>query len=160
MAAARSRQPDRATAATNRKARRRYHVIETLEAGIELRGTEVKSIRQGRISLDEGYARIDDGEVVLEGVNIMPYEHGNVHNHEPTRTRRLLLHRHEIKRLIGQTAEKGQTLVPLRVYFKRGRAKIELGVCKGKDVADRREDIKRRTADREAARAIAEQARR
>ncbi|MBU0677726.1 MAG: SsrA-binding protein SmpB [Verrucomicrobia bacterium] len=141
-------------AATNRKARRDYHVLQKLEAGIELRGTEVKSLRQGRVSLGEGYARIERGEVVLHGVHILPYEHGNIHNHDPLRPRRLLLHSHEIAKLIGLVQEKGCTLVPLRLYFKKGRAKIELGVCKGKHTQDKREDLKRKTADREAERAI------
>ncbi len=141
--------------ATNRKAHRDYHVLDKLEAGIELRGTEVKSIRQGNLNLAEGYARLEkSGDVVLHGVHINPYDHGNVHNHDPVRPRRLLLHRREIKRLFGQTAIKGHSLVPLRAYFKRGRVKIELGLCKGKHTVDKREDIKRKTADREAQRAM------
>ncbi len=141
--------------ATNRKAHRDYHVLDKLEAGIELRGTEVKSIRQGNMNLAEGYARLEkSGDVVLYGVHINPYDHGNVHNHDPVRPRRLLLHRREIKRLFGQTAIKGHALVPLRAYFKRGRVKVELGLCKGKQTIDKREDIKRKTADREAQRAM------
>ncbi len=141
--------------ATNRKAHRDYHVLDKLEAGIELRGTEVKSIRQGNMNLAEGYARLEkSGDVVLYGVHINPYDHGNVHNHDPVRPRRLLLHRREIKRLFGQTAIKGNALVPLRAYFKRGRVKVELGLCKGKQTIDKREDIKRKTADREAQRAM------
>ncbi len=141
--------------ATNRKAHRDYHVLDKLEAGIELRGTEVKSIRQGNMNLAEGYARLEKtGDVVLYGVHINPYDHGNVHNHDPVRPRRLLLHRREIKRLFGQTAIKGHALVPLRAYFKRGRVKVELGLCKGKQTIDKREDIKRKTADREAQRAM------
>ena len=147
--------------ATNRKAHRDYHVLDKLEAGVELRGTEVKSIRQGNLNLTDGHARLEkNGEVYLYGVHVNPYDHGNVHNHEPTRPRRLLLHRREIKRLFGQTAVKGHSLVPLRAYFKRGRVKIELGLCKGKQTIDKREDIKRRTADRETERAMAARNRR
>ncbi len=141
--------------ATNRKAQRDYHIVERLEAGIVLCGTEVKSVRQGNLTLNEGYARLEpDGAVMLYGVHINPYDHGNVHNHEPARPRKLLLHRREIKRLFGQTAIKGNTLVPLRAYFKRGRLKIELGLGKGKQQIDKREDIKRKSAQREAERAM------
>ena len=146
---------------TNRKAQRDYHVIEKIEAGIELQGTEVKSIRQGSLTLNEGYARLGKaGDVVLYGVHINPYDHGNIHNHEPVRPRRLLLHRGEIKKLFGLTAIKGNSLIPLRAYFKRGRVKIELGLCKGKQTTDKREDLKRKTADREAQRAMAHHNRR
>lgn len=141
--------------ATNRKAQRDYHVLDSLEAGIELRGTEVKSIRQGNLNLADGYARLEkSGEVFLYGVHINPYDHGNVHNHDPVRPRKLLLHKREIKRLIGQATVKGHAIVPLRAYFKRGRLKIEIGLCKGKQTIDKREDIKRKTADREAQRAM------
>lgn len=146
--------------ASNRKARRDYHILDTFEAGIALQGTEVKSIRSGHISLDEGFARVEGGEVFLEGVNVRPYDHGNIHNHDPVRPRRLLLHKREINRLAGQTAEKGLTLVPLKAYLKRGRIKIEIGLAKGKDFGDKRETLKRKTADREAARTIAEHRRR
>lgn len=146
----------RSTLASNRKARRDYEILDTLEAGISLVGTEVKSIRAGHISLTEGFAHVDQGQVILEGVNILPYDHGNVHNHDPVRPRRLLLHRREINRLIGQTAEKGLTLIPLKAYLKRGRIKIEIGLARGKHHEDKRETLKRKTADREAARAIAE----
>ena len=140
--------------ATNRKARRDYHVLQTFEAGIELRGTEVKSVRAGHVSLNESYARVEEGEAFLFNVHIMPYEHGNIHNHDPRRPRRLLLHRSEIHKLFGQTTLKGHALVPLRMYLKRGRVKVELGLCKGKHEIDKREKIKRRTADREAERAM------
>jgi SsrA-binding protein len=145
----------RGTIATNRKARRNYLVIEDFEAGIELRGTEVKSLRMGRVSLDEGFGRVEHGEVFLHGVHILPYEHGNIHNHDPRRPRKLLLHRREINRLIGQVAEKGLTLVPLKIYFTRGRAKVKLGLCRGKQLHDRRQDLRKKTADRETQRAIA-----
>ena len=147
--------------ATNRKAQRDYHIVDRLEAGVVLRGTEVKSVRQGNLALGEGYARLEPGgEVFLYGVHINPYDHGNVHNHEPARPRKLLLHRREIKRLFGQTAIKGNTLVPLRAYFKRGRLKVELGLGKGKQQIDKREDIKRKAADREAERALRQRQRR
>ena len=146
--------------AMNRKARRDYEILERFEAGIALCGTEVKSIRQGQISIDEGYAAIVGDEVFLQGVHILPYECGNIHNHDPRRPRRLLLHRREIKRLIGCINQKGQALIPLRVYFKRGKVKVELGLGKGKLKSDRRESLKKRTADREADRAMAAHRRR
>lgn len=153
--------PKTSAIATNRKAHRDYHVLEKIEVGVELRGTEVKSIRQGNMNLAEGYARLEkSGDVVLYGVHINPYDHGNVHNHDPVRPRRLLLHRREIKRLFGQTAIKGHALVPLRAYFKRGKVKVELGLCKGKQTIDKREDLKRKTADREAERAMSARNRR
>ena len=145
--------------ATNRKARRDYHILDTLEAGIELRGTEVKSLRAGNVSLNEGYARIQKGEVYLLDMHIMPYEYGNAYNHTALRPRKLLLHRREIAKLIGRVAEKGQTLIPLRIYLKRGRFKVEIGICKGKQTHDKRETLKRKTADREAQRTIAHYAR-
>ncbi len=146
---------------TNRKAQRDFHVLEKLEAGVELRGTEVKSIRQGNLTLNDGFARLEkNGEVLLYGIHINPYDHGNVHNHDPDRPRKLLLHRREIKRLFGQTAVKGHSLVPLRAYFRRGNVKIELGLCKGKQTIDKREDLKRKTADREAERAMSARNRR
>jgi SsrA-binding protein len=146
---------DHKPVATNRKAQRDYHVLEKIETGIELRGTEVKSIRAGNLNLTEGYARLEkSGEVFLHGVHINPYDHGNVFNHDPVRPRKLLLHRREIKRLFGQTAIKGHSLIPLRAYFKRGNLKVELGLCKGKQAIDKREDIKRKTADREMERAM------
>ncbi len=155
MAAAEAKSGGHLVAATNRKARHDYTIVDTLETGIELRGTEVKSIRQGKASIGEGYARIEKEEVILYGVHILPYDHGNIHNHDPVRPRKLLLHKREIHRLIGLTAEKGFTLVPLQLYFKHGRAKIELGLGKGKQHEDRREDLKRRDSERDARRAIA-----
>jgi SsrA-binding protein len=146
--------------ATNRKARRDYQILEKLEAGIELRGTEVKSIRAGRASLAESFARVENDEVILHGLHVEPYPHGNRFNHDPLRPRRLLLHKQEIRRLYGLVSIKGRALVPLRLYLRRGRVKVELGLAKGKHAADKRETIKRRTADREAQRAIAERTRR
>ncbi len=142
--------------ASNRKALHDYHVLDKLEAGVELRGTEVKSVRQGNINMQDGHVRIEKtGVPCMYGVHIHPYDHGNVHNHDPVRPRRLLLHRHEIKRLLGQTSVKGLSLIPLKAYFKRGKFKIEIGLCKGKQAEDKREDIKQKTAKREAARAMA-----
>lgn len=140
--------------AGNRRARRDYQVLESMEAGLELRGTEVKSLRAGHASLDGSFARVDRGQLFLEGANIKPYEQGNVHNHDPVRSRRLLLHRAEIDRLASTVAEKGLTLIPLKLYFKRGKAKLQLGLCRGKQVHDKRETLKRKTADREAQRAM------
>ncbi len=140
--------------ATNRKARRNYHILERCEAGLVLIGTEVKSIRGGRTSLDESYVRIHEGEAFVSGMHIPVYEQGNRHNHAPTRERKLLLHRRELDRLHGMVSQKGCTLVPLKLYLKRGRIKMEVGVAKGKHLGDKREDLKRRTADREAERAI------
>ena len=135
--------------ATNRKARHDYEIIESLEAGIVLQGTEVKSLRAGKANLKDGYAALKDGEVFLYNVHISPYEHGNIYNHEPTRMRKLLLHKGEIRRLIGKVQERGMTLVPLRLYFKNGRAKVELGLARGKKLYDRRRDIAQRDAERE-----------
>jgi SsrA-binding protein len=141
--------------ATNRKAYHDYFIEEKLEAGIMLRGTEVKSLRDGRVNLQDSYASVDDGEVFLHHCHISPYSHGNLMNHEPLRPRKLLLHRKEINKLIGKTQQKGLTLVPLRIYFsKQGRAKVELALAKGKKQYDRRESIKAREAGREVERAI------
>ncbi len=135
--------------ASNKKAFHDYFVLEKLEAGIALLGTEVKSIREGRINLKDSYAAIRDGEPVLMNCHISPYSHGNRQNHEPVRVRKLLLHRQEIRKLIGKTQEKGLTLIPLRVYLKRGRVKVELGVAKGKKDYDKRETERRKEVDRE-----------
>ncbi len=139
------------TIVTNRKARHFYDILETIEAGIALQGTEVKSLRQGKVNLGDAYARIKDGEVWLVDMHISPYEHGNVYNHDPRRPRKLLLHKREIKRLMGKVQERGLTLIPLRIYFKRGKAKVELALARGKKIFDRRESIKRRDQERELA---------
>ena len=136
--------------ATNREVYHNYHILETHECGIALTGTEVKSIREGRCNLKDSYGLIRDGEAWLLNAHISPYSHGNRENHEPTRTRKLLLHRSEIDKLIGKAQEKGLTLVPTRMYFKNGRVKVELAVAKGKKLYDKRETEKRREADREA----------
>ncbi len=141
--------------ATNRKALRDYHVQESFEAGIALVGTEVKSMRNRQISMEESYARIDQGEAVLINLHVLPYDHGNQFNHDPRRKRRLLLHKREIHRLIGQMQLKGLALIPLKIYLKKGFIKVQIGLCKGKQMQDKREDLKRKTADREAERAIA-----
>ncbi len=143
------------TVARNPKATHDYHVLETWEAGIVLTGTEVKSLRYGKASIKEAYARLRNGEVFLEGMNVTPYEQGNRYNHDPVRSRKLLLHRSEIERLIGAVEQRGLTLVPLELYFKNGRAKVVLALGKGKKQHDRREDVKRRIEEREAARAVA-----
>jgi SsrA-binding protein len=142
------------TIATNRKALRDYFVLEHFEAGIELRGPEVKSIRDGRCSIGESYARVDDGEVLLLDFHVQPYEYSRAEGYNPVRPKRLLLHRKEIDKVFGQASVKGQTLVPLRIYLKKGLVKVELALCKGKQVADKREALRRKTADREAERAI------
>lgn len=141
--------------ATNRKAYHNYHILEKLEAGIELRGNEVKSIRAGEVSLQEGYAAVENGQVFLYGVRVQPYAHGRAEAQDPDRPKRLLLHRSEINRLIGLTAIKGHTLLPLDLHLRNGRIKVELGLARGKHLADKRETLKRREADREARRAIA-----
>jgi SsrA-binding protein len=140
--------------ATNRRVRRDYEILESLETGIELRGTEVKSVRDGKVSLNESFASVEGRQVFAQNLRIEPYTHGNQFNHDPLRPKRLLLHRAEITRLGSHVAEKGLTLVPLRLYLKRGKVKLELGLARGKHQHDKREDLKRRTADREADRAI------
>jgi SsrA-binding protein len=145
--------------ATNREAYHSYHIIETHECGIALTGTEVKSIREGRCNLKDSYGQIRQGEAWLLNAHISPYSHGNRENHNPTRTRKLLLHRAEINRLSGKVQEKGLTLVPTRLYLKNGRIKLELAVAKGKKLYDKRETERRREADREARQAIKERSR-
>ena len=136
--------------ATNKKAFHDYFILEKIESGIALMGTEVKAIREGRLNLKDSYAMVQRGEAFLFNCHISPYSHGNRENHEPTRTRKLLLHQKEIRKLIGKTQEKGLTLVPLRVYLKRGKIKIEIGVARGKKMIDKRETVRRKEADREA----------
>jgi SsrA-binding protein len=133
----------------NRKARYEYHILDTWEAGIVLQGTEVKSLRAGRANLQDAFARIDRGELWLHNLHISPYESGNRFNHDPLRTRKLLLRRQEIRKMIGQVEQKGLTLVPLELYFRRGIAKVTLALVKGKKLHDKREDLKRRAAERD-----------
>jgi SsrA-binding protein len=142
--------------AENRKAYHDYHILETFEAGVVLLGTEIKAIREGRVNLRDSFARVDDGEVFLYNVNISPYSHRGYAEHEPLRRRKLLLHRDEIRKLVGRTVEKGMTLVALRMYFKNGRAKVAVGLAKGKKEYDKRETIKRREVDRETRAAVKE----
>jgi SsrA-binding protein len=137
---------------SNRKARHQYHILETLEAGIALKGTEVKSLRQGNANLQDSYALIKNGEVFLHSMHISPYEHGGQSNHEPKRTRKLLLHKKQIRKLLSAVAEKGMALVPLSVYFKGPYAKVELAIARGKRSFDKREAIAKRDAQREIAR--------
>ena len=138
----------------NKKARYDYEIIEVIEAGMVLLGTEVKSLRQGRANLKDSYARIRDGELFLMQCHISPYTHAYYDNHEPDRVRKLLVHKREIKRLQGKTEEKGLTLVPLKIYFKDGKAKVELALGRGKRSYDKRETLKRKTEERELERAI------
>ncbi|MGP1616482.1 SsrA-binding protein SmpB [Peptostreptococcus stomatis] len=134
--------------ATNKKARHDYFIDEVFECGIELKGTEVKSIRQGRVNLKEGYASVDNSEVFLKQVHISPYDQGNRFNVDPLRTRKLLLHKSEIRKLIGATTIKGYSLVPMSVYLKNGRVKLELGLGKGKKLYDKRQDLAKKDAMR------------
>ena len=146
--------------AENRKAFHDYHILETFEAGIALLGTEVKGIREGRANLRDSFARVDKGEVWLFNVHINPYSHRGYVDHDPKRKRRLLLHKHEIRKLIGKTVEKGLTLVPTRMYFKHGKVKVALALAKGKAAHDKRETLRRREIDRETRAAVKERVRR
>lgn len=140
--------------AQNRKASHDYSIIDTIEAGIVLKGTEIKSIRAGRINLKDGYATIRNGEIFLQNVHISPYEQGNVFNHDPVRTRKLLMHKKQIARLVGEIKSSGYTLIPLKVYIKDGYAKVLIGLGKGKKKYDKREDLKRKDQKREIDRAM------
>jgi len=137
--------------ASNKKAFHEYHVLDKIEAGLQLTGTEVKSLRDAAVNLKDSYVTFKNGEAFLFGTHISPYTHGNLANHDPERTRKLLLHRREIEKLSSAVAEKGLTIVPLRLYFRASRVKVELGVVRGKKLYDKRETEKRREADREAA---------
>jgi SsrA-binding protein len=143
-----------ANIAENRKAYHDYHLLETFEAGVALLGTEVKAIREGRVNLRDSFARVDGGEVFLYNVHISPYSHRGYADHEPLRRRKLLLHKDEIRKLVGKTVEKGMTLVPVRMYFKKGRVKVAVSLAKGKKEYDKRETIKKRETDRETRAAI------
>jgi SsrA-binding protein len=137
---------------SNRKARHEYHILDTFEAGLVLQGTEVKSLREGRANLHDAFARFDRGELWLFNLHISPYEAGNRFNHDPLRPRKLLLHRNELRRLVGQIEQKGLTLVPLDLHFSRGKAKATLALVRGKKLHDKREVAKRKDAEREMAR--------
>jgi len=143
--------------ATNKKAYHEYFIDEVYEAGLVLTGTEVKSLRLGKANLKESFCRIVGGEVFINNMNISPYEHGNRENHDPTRMRKLLLHREEIAKLIRKVEERGFSLVPTKLYFKNGRAKLEIGVGRGKKLHDKRHTLKQKEADREMARAMRDQ---
>jgi SsrA-binding protein len=144
-----NKQNDIKVIATNRKAYHDYFIEETIEAGIELKGTEVKSVRLGHVNLKDSFARVEDGEVFLYNMHISPYEKGNIFNVDPMRDRKLLLHKHEINRLAGYVQQKGYTLIPLKIYLKRGKIKVELAVAKGKKLYDKREAIAKRDAELE-----------
>ena len=144
-----SAQDERQTVAQNKKARHDYFVLETYEAGIELFGTEVKSIRKGRVNLKDSWCSIDEGEIFVNGMHVSHYEQGNIFNRDPMRVKRLLMHKREINRLFGVTKQQGLTLIPLSVYFLKGRAKIEVGLCKGKKNFDKRDVAAKKDAQRE-----------
>lgn len=160
MAEKTEREAARRLIAENRKARHDYHVLETFESGVALLGTEVKAIREGRVNLRDSYARVDNEEVWMLNVHISPYSHRGYAQHAELRQRKLLLHRHEIRKLVGQTAERGLTLVPLEMYFKNGRVKVLLALAKGKQAHDKRETLRRREVDRETRAAVKERQRR
>ncbi|MDD6734895.1 MAG: SsrA-binding protein SmpB [Clostridiales bacterium] len=145
------------TLAQNKKARHDYFIIDTIECGIELFGTEVKSVRMGKVNIADSYASVDNGEVFVKGMNISPYEHGNIFNRDPLRNRKLLMHKSEIRRLIGQVKQDGYSLIPLSVYLKGSRVKLALGICKGKKLYDKRADLQDRDAKRSMSRAFKEQ---
>lgn len=142
------------TIAENRKARHEYFVIESMETGIELVGTEVKSLRLGQVNLKDSWCSIDNGELFIKGMHISPYEKGNIFNCDPIRVRKLLMHRKEINRLFGKIKQDGLTLIPLSLYFKGSRVKVQLGLCKGKKLYDKREDAAKKDAKRQIERAV------
>ena len=156
MAEKTAREAAQKNIAENRKAFHDYHVLETFEAGVALLGTEVKSIREGRVNLRDSYAQVKDGEVFVHNVHIQPYSHRGYADHEPMRARKLLLHKHEINKLTGLVREKGLTLVPLQLYFKNGRLKTQLALVKGKQAHDKRDAIRKREVDRETRAAVKE----
>ena len=147
------------TIAENRQARHEYFIIESYEAGIELFGTEVKSIRNGGVNLKDSWISIDDGEMFIRGMHISPYEQGNIFNRDPDRVRRLLMHKKEILKLFGQVKQGGYTLIPISMYFKDSRVKLQVGLCKGKKLYDKRDDMAKRTANRDIERAMKERSR-
>ncbi len=146
--------PERETIARNKRARHDYHIVDTWEAGIVLTGSEVKSLRNGKANISDAYGIVKDGEVHLLNLHISPYEQASFFNHEPTRTRKLLLHKREIKKMIGSVERQGLTLVPLELYFKKGKAKVAIGLGKGKKLFDKRADEKLRDDQREMQRAL------
>ena len=142
------------TISENRKARHEYFVLESMETGIELMGTEVKSLRLGQVNLKDSWCSIDNGELIIKGMHISPYEKGNIFNRDPMRVRKLLMHRKEINRLFGKIKQDGLTLIPLSLYFKGSIVKVQLGLCKGKKLYDKREDAARKDAKRQIERAV------
>ncbi len=145
--------------ARNKKAKHDYHIEETYEAGIILKGTEIKSIREGKVNLKDSFALAENGEIFLYNMHISPYSHGNRQNHDPERTRKLLLHKSEIRKLIGYITRRGYTLIPLSLYMRKNLAKLELALAKGKNIHDKRRDIARKTAQREMEKAFKEKQR-
>ena len=141
--------------ATNRKARHNYQILDTIEAGIVLAGTEVKSLRNREMSIEDAFAVEHNGELFLHNLHIRAYSHGNIHNHEPQRIRKLLLHKKEIRKLSAQISQQGLTLIPLDLHLRRGKIKVQLGLGKGKNVSDKRDSLKKKESDREARRAMA-----
>ena len=144
------------TIAENRKARHDYFILESYEAGIELVGTEVKAIRQGSVNLKDSWCTVEDGELWVKGMHISPYDHGNIFNRDPMRVRRLLLHKKEINKLLGQVKQEGLTLIPISLYFKGSRVKVQVGLCKGKKLHDKRDAMAAEAAKRDIDRAIKE----
>lgn len=144
---------------SNRKAYHDYHIEESIEAGIELKGTEIKSLRDGKANLKDSYALLKDGEIFLLNCHISPYSHGNIYNHDPLRTRKLLLHKEEIRKLFGKVAQRGFTLVPLKIYLSKGRAKVEIALARGKKTYDKKDALRERDIKRESEKALKEMAR-
>jgi SsrA-binding protein len=159
MAERTERQKAEKNVTENRKAFHDYHILESFEAGIALLGTEIKAIREGRVNLRDSFGKVEGGEVYAMNIHISPYSHRGYADHEPLRRRKLLLHKQEIRKLVGKTTERGMTLVPLRLYFKNGRVKMAIGLAKGKKDYDRRETIKRRETERETRAAVKERQR-
>lgn len=145
------------TIAENRKARHEYFILDSYEAGIELVGTEVKSIRRGGVNLKDSWCSIDDGELWIKGMHVSPYDHGNIFNRDPMRVRKLLLHKKQIMQLLGKVKQEGLTLIPISIYFKGSMVKVQVGLCKGKKLHDKRDDMAARTAKRDIERTIKEQ---
>lgn len=143
------------TVAQNKKAYHDYFVIETYEAGLELFGTEVKSVRQGKVNLKDSWCSIDSGEIFANGMHISPYDHGNIFNRDPLRPKKLLMHKREILKLFGLTKQQGYAIIPLQIYFKKGRAKVQIGLCKGKKLYDKRETAAKKSAERDIERSMA-----
>ena len=143
------------TVAQNKKAYHDYFVIETYEAGLELFGTEVKSVRQGKVNLKDSWCSIDGGEIFANGMHISPYDHGNIFNRDPLRPKKLLMHKREILKLFGLTKQQGYAIIPLQIYFKKGRAKVQIGLCKGKKLYDKRETAAKKSAERDIERSMA-----